>query len=65
MRPAGVALFTLTSAVAAAAPSLGVVVAARTFQAVGAAMIVPASLGLLHPSFPKRQHTRCGTRAQD
>ncbi|MGW3448371.1 MFS transporter [Streptomyces sp. NPDC001076] len=53
----GVALFTLTSAVAAAAPSLGVLVAARALQAVGAAMIVPTSLGLLYPSFPKRQHT--------
>lgn len=53
----GVALFTLTSAVAAAAPSLGVLVAARAVQAVGAAMIVPTSLGLLYPSFPKRQHT--------
>ncbi|WP_164662891.1 MFS transporter [Streptomyces sp. S1A1-7] len=53
----GVALFTLTSAVAAAAPSLGVLVGARALQAVGAAMIVPTSLGLLYPSFPKRQHT--------
>ncbi|MDX3262978.1 MFS transporter [Streptomyces sp. MI02-2A] len=53
----GVGVFTLTSAVAAAAPSLGVLVAARAVQAVGAAMIVPSSLGLLYPSFPKRQHT--------
>ncbi|MFJ8028373.1 MFS transporter [Streptomyces sp. NPDC096311] len=53
----GVALFTLTSAVAAAGPSLGVLVAARAVQAVGAAMIVPTSLGLIYPSFPKRQHT--------
>ncbi|MFD9659921.1 MFS transporter [Streptomyces mirabilis] len=53
----GVALFTLTSAAAAAAPSLGVLVGARALQAVGAAMIVPTSLGLLYPSFPKRQHT--------
>ncbi|MEU9380648.1 MFS transporter [Streptomyces sp. NPDC048279] len=54
---AGVSVFTLTSAVAAAAPSLTVLVAARAVQAVGAAMIVPTSLGLLYPSFPKRQHT--------
>ncbi|GGM91527.1 MFS transporter [Streptomyces fuscichromogenes] len=46
----GVALFTLTSAVAAAAPSLGVLVGARALQAVGAAMIVPTSLGLLYRS---------------
>ncbi|MFF4554420.1 MFS transporter [Streptomyces sp. NPDC001422] len=53
----GVALFALTSAIAAAAPSLGVLVAARAVQGVGAAMIVPTSLGLLYPSFPRRQHT--------
>lgn len=54
---AGAGLFTLTSAVAACAPGLGVLVGARAVQAVGAAMIVPTSLGLLYPSFPKRQHT--------
>ena len=53
----GVATFTLASAIAAGAPSLGVLVGARALQAVGAAMIVPTSLGLLYPSFPKRQHT--------
>jgi MFS family permease len=37
-------------------PSLGVLVAARAVQAVGAALIVPTSLGLLYPSFPRRQH---------
>ncbi|MFJ8613695.1 MFS transporter [Streptomyces sp. NPDC093675] len=53
----GAALFTLASAMAAAAPSLGVLVGARALQAVGAAMIVPTSLGLLYPNFPSRQHT--------
>jgi EmrB/QacA subfamily drug resistance transporter len=52
----GVAVFTLASAACAAAPSLAILVAARAVQAVGAAMIVPTSLGLLYPSFPKRQH---------
>src|ERR1700742_994530 len=52
----GVAIFTLASAACAAAPSLGVLVAARALQAVGAALIVPTSLGLLYPAFPKRQH---------
>jgi hypothetical protein len=33
-----------------------VLVAARAVQAVGAALIVPTSLGLLYPAFPKRQH---------
>jgi EmrB/QacA subfamily drug resistance transporter len=53
----GVGLFTAASALAAAAPTLGVLITARAIQAVGAAMIVPTSLGLLYPSFPKRQHT--------
>lgn len=53
----GVAVFTAASAVASFAPALGVLVAARAVQAIGAAMIVPTSLGLLYPSFPKRQHT--------
>ncbi|HEX4256176.1 MAG TPA: MFS transporter, partial [Streptosporangiaceae bacterium] len=53
---AGVTVFTLASAACAAAPSLPVLVGARAVQAVGAALIVPTSLGLLYPSFPKRQH---------
>jgi EmrB/QacA subfamily drug resistance transporter len=52
----GVAVFTLASAAGAAAPSLGVLVAARAVQAAGAAMIVPTSLGLLYPAFARRQH---------
>jgi EmrB/QacA subfamily drug resistance transporter len=53
---AGVTVFTLASAACAAAPSLPFLVAARAVQAIGAALIVPTSLGLLYPSFPKRQH---------
>src|SRR6201995_2634746 len=53
----GVGLFTAASAVASFAPTLGVLVGARAVQAVGAALIGPAALGLLYPSFPKRQHT--------
>jgi EmrB/QacA subfamily drug resistance transporter len=53
---AGVAVFTLASAACAAAPTLGVLVAARAVQAVGAALIVPTSLGLLYPAFARRQH---------
>jgi EmrB/QacA subfamily drug resistance transporter len=52
----GVAVFTLASAACAAAPTLGVLVAARAVQAVGAALIVPTSLGLLYPAFARRQH---------
>jgi EmrB/QacA subfamily drug resistance transporter len=53
---AGVAVFTLASAACAAAPTLGVLIAARAVQAAGAALIVPTSLGLLYPAFAKRQH---------
>ncbi|WCB93047.1 Multidrug resistance protein Stp [Baekduia alba] len=48
----GLALFTVASAACAAAPSVGVLVAARTVQAAGAAILTPASLGLLLPEFP-------------
>jgi EmrB/QacA subfamily drug resistance transporter len=52
----GVVVFAVASALCAAAPSLPFLVAARALQAVGAAMIVPTSLGLLLASFPQRQH---------
>src|SRR3954454_4853264 len=48
----GLALFTVASAACAAAPSIGVLVAARVIQAAGAAILMPASLGLLLPEFP-------------
>lgn len=49
---AGVAVFTLASALCAAAPELVVLVIARLGQAVGAALLMPASLGLLLTSYP-------------
>jgi EmrB/QacA subfamily drug resistance transporter len=48
----GLALFTLASAACAVAPSIGVLIAARVVQAAGAAVLMPASLGLLLPEFP-------------
>ncbi|MFI9155807.1 MFS transporter [Streptomyces sp. NPDC053367] len=48
----GLALFTLASAVCAAAPSLEVLVATRAVQGVGAALMAPSSLGLLLGLFP-------------
>ena len=54
----GVAAFTLGSAICAVAPSLPVMIGGRAVQAVGAAMIVPTSLGLLYPSFPKSEHSK-------
>jgi EmrB/QacA subfamily drug resistance transporter len=53
----GVVIFTLGSALCAVAPTIAVLVAARVIQAVGTALIVPTSLGLLLPVFPVRQHT--------
>ena len=53
----GIAVFTAASVVCALAPDLGVLIGGRAVQAVGAAMIVPTSLGLLYPNFPARQHT--------
>jgi EmrB/QacA subfamily drug resistance transporter len=53
---AGVVVFTAGSVLCAVAPTLDVLVLGRVVQAVGAASIVPASLGLLLPTFPARQH---------
>ncbi len=52
----GVGIFASGSILCAVAPSLEILVAGRAIQAVGAAAIVPTSLGLLLPVFPVRQH---------
>jgi MFS family permease len=46
----------MSSAAASMIFCRAVLIAARGVQAVGAAVIVPTSPGLLYPSFPKRQH---------
>ncbi|GAA0452921.1 MFS transporter [Streptomyces sp. NPDC046215] len=48
----GVAVFTIASGACAASNSLWVLVAFRVLQAVGAALLTPASLGLLLSVFP-------------
>jgi NTE family protein len=48
----GLAVFTLASALCAVAPSAGVLVAFRVVQALGAALLVPASLALVLDAFP-------------
>lgn len=55
---AGVVVFTVASALCGAAPSVDLLVAARILQALGAAMLVPASLALVVAAFPeeKRAH---------
>ncbi|GAA4891407.1 MFS transporter [Actinomycetospora straminea] len=54
----GLAVFTLASAACAAAPSVGLLVAARAVQALGAALVTPTSLTLLLAAFPaeRRAH---------
>lgn len=52
----GVAIFTAASALCAVSPTLGWLVTGRVAQAIGAALIVPTSLGLLLPVFAKAQH---------
>jgi NTE family protein len=48
----GLLLFTVASAACAAAPAVGWLIAARVLQAVGAAMLLPASLALMLPLYP-------------
>jgi NTE family protein len=54
----GLTLFTIASALCAAAPSAGSLVAFRVLQALGAALLVPSSLGLVLEAFPadRRSH---------
>jgi EmrB/QacA subfamily drug resistance transporter len=48
----GVAIFTVASALCAAANGVEFLVAARVLQAVGAALLMPSSLGLLLAAYP-------------
>ncbi|UNK71485.1 DHA2 family efflux MFS transporter permease subunit [Microbacterium sp. H1-D42] len=54
----GVGLFTLSSLVCALAPSIEVLIGARITQALGSAMIVPASLALVIDGFPAARKAR-------
>ncbi|MBV8990285.1 MAG: DHA2 family efflux MFS transporter permease subunit [Solirubrobacterales bacterium] len=49
---AGIALFTVSSAAAAIAPTIGLLIAARASQGVGAAIATPLTLTLLADAFP-------------
>ncbi len=53
----GVVIFTVASAVCAAAPTVGFLVGARLAQALGAAMLVPASLALVVQAFDSEHRT--------
>ena len=48
----GLALFTLSSAACALAPTIGELVVARTVQGLGAAVVLPLSLTILTTAFP-------------
>lgn len=48
----GLSLFTLTSALAALAPTIEALIAARALQGLGAAMVTPLTLTLLSEAFP-------------
>ena len=50
---AGVVIFTVASALCAVAPSVGALIAARALQGAGAAIILPASLGLILAAYPE------------
>src|SRR5262245_21693051 len=50
---AGMAVFTVASAICAVAPGVGVLVAGRVLQGFGAAALTPASLALILRAFPK------------
>ncbi len=52
---AGITLFTLSSAAAALAPTIGTLIAARAVQGVGAAIATPLTLTLLADAFPPSQ----------
>ena len=57
----GIALFTASSAAAALAPGIGVLVAARALQGAGGAMIMPLSLTLLSAAVrPERRNAALG-----
>jgi len=57
----GTGVFVIASAACAIAPSVPFLVAARAVQGLGAALLMPASLGLLLPEFPpEKRHIPIG-----
>ncbi len=53
----GLAIFATASLLAAVAPTASVLIGARVLQAVGSALIYPASLALLLPEFPQSRRS--------
>jgi EmrB/QacA subfamily drug resistance transporter len=54
----GLAVFTAASAIAALAPSVGALVAARALQGAGAAIVMPLTLTLISEAFPTEKRGR-------
>src|ERR1700691_147649 len=60
----GLAIFTTASALCALSPSLEFLIGARVVQAVGGALMLPTSLGLMLPEFaPHERHVAIGVWA--
>src|SRR5262252_3783777 len=55
---AGVIIFALASAWCGLAPDIGQLIAARSLQGVGAALLIPGSLALISVSFPSEERGR-------
>ena len=53
----GVTLFLIASAACGMADSVGLLIAARVVQALGAALLTPASLSIILDAFPKEKRT--------
>jgi EmrB/QacA subfamily drug resistance transporter len=54
----GVTWFTIASAICAAAPSVGVLVAARVLQGIGGALLTPGSLAIIESTFAPDERGR-------
>lgn len=54
----GVAWFALGSALCGAAPTIGVLIAARAFQGIGGALLTPGSLAIIQATFDERDRPR-------
>ncbi|HLY31662.1 MAG TPA: MFS transporter, partial [Ktedonobacterales bacterium] len=55
---AGLAIFTLGSAICGASPSLGVLIAARAFQGLGGSLVMAISPAMLTSAFPSSERGR-------
>jgi MFS transporter, DHA2 family, methylenomycin A resistance protein len=51
----GIVVYTLAAIVVAASPSAAVLISGRALQGLGAAILMPATMAILHDAFPKEQ----------